>query len=185
LAVLAPNVFLDDHKLAWIRLEDYNYPKTAPWVPEYNRKEAIWEAHDKIFACHNAAQKSYIKLSTSYFWPNVYPHILKHTQTCFKCQQHKSSKLKSPSLTPLPIPEQANVRIHADLFGPMMGADCKTAYVLCITDAFTKYAMVTSIPNKEAETVAGAIFENCFCKFGIPAQVHTDGGKDFIKKISA
>jgi hypothetical protein len=172
LAVLAPKVFLDKDKLAWIRLEDYNYSRTPLWLPEYYRKEAICETHDQIFAGHNAAQKSYIKLTSSHFWPNVYSQVLKHTQTCFWCLQCKTSKQKPTPLTPLQIPQQPNIRIHADLFGPMLGADHKQAYILCITDAFTRYVVVTSIPNKEAETVARAIFENCFCKFGIPAQVH-------------
>jgi hypothetical protein len=36
----------------------------------------------------------------------------------------------------------------------MLGADRKVAHILCITDVLTKYAVVTSIPNKAAETVA-------------------------------
>ena len=67
----------------------------------------------------------------------------------------------------------------------MLGSDKKSAYILCITDAFTKYAVVTKIDNKDAETVAKAIFNNWFCKFGIPAQLHTDGGKEFVNKLSA
>jgi transposase InsO family protein len=78
-----------------------------------------------------------------------------------------------------------NSRIHADLFGPMVDASCKSADILCITDAFTKYAVATSIPNKDAQTVAKAIFEQWFCKFGIPAQIHTDGGKEFVNKLLA
>jgi transposase InsO family protein len=138
-----------------------------------------------MFAGHNAAQKSYIKLTSSYFWPNAYVHVLKHTQTCLRCQQRKQSRSKKAPLVPLPIPDQPNIRIHADLFGPMLGSDKKSAYILCITDAFTKYAVVTKIDNKDAETVAKAIFNNWFCKFGIPAQVHTDGGKEFVNKLSA
>jgi transposase InsO family protein len=65
----------------------------------------------------------------------------------------------------------------------MVDAQRKSAYILCITDAFTKYAVVTSIPNKDAQTVAKAIFEQWFCKFGIPAQIHTDGGKEFVNKL--
>ena len=30
----------------------------------------------------------------------------------------------------------------------------KNNYILCMTDAFSKYAEVVAIPNKEAETVA-------------------------------
>jgi IS30 family transposase len=67
----------------------------------------------------------------------------------------------------------------------MLGTDKKLAYILCITDAFTKYAVVTKFDNKEAETVAKAIFNKLICKFGIPAQLHTDGGKEFVNKFSA
>jgi hypothetical protein len=32
--------------------------------------------------------------------------------------------------------------------------------------------------------VAKAIFNEWFCKFGIPAQIHTDGRKEFVNKLS-
>jgi hypothetical protein len=67
----------------------------------------------------------------------------------------------------------------------MLTADSNKKFVLCITDAFTKYAVVTSIQNKNAETVADAIFKEWFCKFGIPAQIHTNGGKEFVNKLLA
>jgi hypothetical protein len=66
----------------------------------------------------------------------------------------------------------------------MLAAGRQHKFIFCITDAFTKYAMVTAVENKEAETVAKAIFSEWFCKFGIPAQIHTDGGKEFVNKLS-
>jgi hypothetical protein len=45
--------------------------------------------------------------------------------------------------------------------------------------------VVTAIANKEAEMVADAIYKDWFAKFGIPAQIHTDGGKEFVNKLSA
>jgi hypothetical protein len=166
-------------------LEDHNYPRMALWLPDRYRKEALCETHDSIFAGHNAALKSYIKLTTSYFWPNVYSHVLNHTQMCLRCQQRKTSKKKNALLAPLPIPDTPNTRIHADLFGPIVDATRKSAYILCINDAFTKYAVVTSISNKDTQTIAKAIFEEWFCKFGIPAQIHMDGGKEFVNKMLA
>jgi Integrase core domain len=80
--------------------------------------------------------------------------------------------------------ERPNVRIHANLFGPMLAAGCQHKYILCITDAFTKYALVTPVENKEAETVAKAIVSGWFGKLGIPAQIYTDGGKEFVNKLS-
>jgi hypothetical protein len=57
-------------------------------------------------------------------------------------------------------------------------------YIFCITDAFSKYAMVKIVENKEAETVTKAIFMELFCKFGIPVQICTDGWKCFVYKLS-
>jgi hypothetical protein len=124
------------------------------WLPERYRKEALCEPHDSIFAGHNVTPKFYTKLTTSYFWPNVYCHVLQHTRTCLRCQQRKSICKKNQSLAPLLIPELLNTKIHADLFSPMVDDTRMFAYILCITDAFTKYAVVTMISNKDATTVA-------------------------------
>jgi len=77
----------------------------------------------------------------------------------FTLSTKENWQIKNQPLAPLPIPEMPNSRIHADLFGPMVNASRKSDYILCITDPFTKYAAVTSIPNKDVQTVAKAIFE--------------------------
>jgi hypothetical protein len=41
-----------------------------------------------------------------------------------------------------------------------------------------------SVENKEAEIVAKAIFSAWFCKFVLLAQIYTDRGKGFVKKLS-
>ena len=181
---LAVKLFQDANKIVWIRLDDYQYPRTALFLPEKYRKMALCEAHNHQFGGHTATLKTYIRLTSSYYWPRIYSDILKHTKTCLTCQRRKSSTDKPPPLHPLPMPDQPNIRIHADLFGPMLAAGRQHKYILCITDAFTKYAIVTPVENKEAETVAKAIFSEWFCKFGIPAQIHTDGGKEFVNKLS-
>jgi hypothetical protein len=67
----------------------------------------------------------------------------------------------------------------------MITADSNKKFVLCITDAFTKYAVVSVIANKDAETMAEAIYKELFSKFVIPTQIHTDGSKEFVNKLSA
>jgi uncharacterized membrane protein YraQ (UPF0718 family) len=42
-----------------------------------------------------------------------------------------------------------------------------------------------AIPSKEAETVADAVFTKWICRYGCPAIIHTDGGKEFVNKIAA
>ena len=45
-------------------------------------------------------------------------------------------------------------------------SDAGNKYVLTMTDAFTKYAEIVAIPNKEAVTVADAIFTKWICRYG-------------------
>jgi hypothetical protein len=106
-----------------------NTPEWPCGCQNFCSKEALCETHFQIFVGHNAAQKSYLKLTSSYFWPNVYSHVLKHTQPCLRCQQRKSSRNKLPPLAPLLIPDQPNLRIHADLFRPMLGSKRKVLRV--------------------------------------------------------
>jgi hypothetical protein len=67
----------------------------------------------------------------------------------------------------------------------MITVDSNKKFVLYITDAFTKYTVVTAITMKDTETVADTIYRDWFSKFGIPAQIHTEGCKEFVNKLSA
>jgi hypothetical protein len=102
---LAVKLFQDANKIVWIWLDDYQYPRTALFLPEKFQKLALGEAHNHQFGGHTAALKTYIRLTTSYYWPRIYSDILKHTKTCLTCQRRKSSTDKPPPLHPLPTPE--------------------------------------------------------------------------------
>jgi len=57
-------------------------------------------------------------------------------------------------------------------------------HIVCLMDAFQKYALVMAVENKEVGTVAKAIFSEWFCKFSIPMQIHMYGGKEFVSKFT-
>ncbi len=64
-------LFQDKNKVVRVRLNDLNYPRTALYLTSRYRKEAMCEVHDSILGGHNAAHKTYLKISTSYFWPKM------------------------------------------------------------------------------------------------------------------
>jgi Integrase zinc binding domain len=88
---LAIKLFQDAHHVVWIRLDDYQYPRIALYLPEIYRKMALCEAHNNQFGAHNAALKTYIEISSSYYWPKLWSDILNHTKTCLRCQCRKKS----------------------------------------------------------------------------------------------
>jgi hypothetical protein len=71
-------LFQEKNKLVWVWLNDFNYPRTALYLPPRYRKEAMCEALDSILGGHNAAHKTYLRISTSYFWPKMRQEIESH-----------------------------------------------------------------------------------------------------------
>jgi Integrase zinc binding domain len=50
-------------------------------------KEALCEAHNSIFGRQDATLKTYIKITSSYYWLGIYSDIKMQVQTCLTCQQ--------------------------------------------------------------------------------------------------
>jgi hypothetical protein len=71
------------------RLTDYKYPKMELRLPKKYQKEVLYKAHNSIFGGHDATLKTYIKITSSYYWPGIYQDIKTHVQTCLTCQQRK------------------------------------------------------------------------------------------------
>jgi hypothetical protein len=82
------------------------------------------------------------------------------------------------------LPTKPGQRVHADLFGPLKTSDKGKMFILCITDGFTKYVELVALLNKEASTVAEAIFDKWICRFGTPLDLVTDQGTEFCGRMS-
>jgi hypothetical protein len=103
----------------------------------------------------------------------------KHIGKCTTCQERRFQHLeRSEKLTPLPVCTEPNQRVHIDLFGQLKSNSGKKM-VMCITDTSTKYIEVTVIPDKEAPTVAEAIFNQWIWRHGTPVKLLSEQGNEF------
>jgi hypothetical protein len=76
-----------------------------------------------------------------------------------------------------------NQRVHMDLFGPLKTSGSGKKYIMCITDAFSKYVELVAIPDKSATTVASTLFSRWLCRHGLPLEIASDGGKEFCNEV--
>ena len=104
-----------------------------------------------------------------------------HITHCAPCQRAQR-KPKPANLTPWPQTICPNERVHVDLYGPLRG-DHNYKYVAVITCAFSRWTEVVAIQNKEAPTVAKAIFEEWICRKGVMKLLVSDNGKEFANNI--
>ncbi len=86
--------FVNEKNTIWVRLNDHDYPRIALFLPQIYRKKAICQAHGSLLSGHDALDKTYIRLTSSFFWPTVKTDIQKHIDSCLQCQQRKKSTAK-------------------------------------------------------------------------------------------
>jgi Reverse transcriptase (RNA-dependent DNA polymerase)/RNase H-like domain found in reverse transcriptase/Integrase zinc binding domain/Integrase core domain len=181
----AEDCFISDNIL-WRRIIRGNdQPRVVLFTPKPLTQELIAQAHGQVLTGHDGTFKTKERLLESYYWPAMDKEILEFIKSCHKCQTTKKyHPLGKQPIQPLPQCSQLNQRIHADLFGPLKTSEKGKKYILCITDAFTKYVELVAISNKEASTIADAIFQKWICRYGCPLQITTDNGKEFCAQLS-
>jgi len=141
----------------WKRLGLNQQNRSVLLVPQHLIKEILSESHGHLLDGHFGVNKTKQRILQSYYNPKMDKDITEHLQSCDKCQLTKVGKVQTELLSPLPQCTEPNQRVHADLFGPLKCPNGDKKYILCVTDAFTKYVELGVIPNKEALTVATAI----------------------------
>jgi hypothetical protein len=72
--------------------------------------------------------------------------VVKMTAYCLLCSSRLPSLLKP------------NQRIHAEYFDPLKTSDSGKKFILCMTDAVTKYVKLVPLLKKEVATVASTLF---------------------------
>ena len=69
-----------------------------------------------------------------------------------------------------------------DIVGPLPESHGHS-YLLTATDRFTRWLEAIPIPNMETSTVARAYLQNWVARFGIPRQMTSDRGRQFISEL--
>ena len=180
---IAKTCFMDQG-LLWRRTLRNGKQRTVLIVPKSLRAKVISETHADIMTGHESSRKTKERIMTSYWWPGMDGQIEDHIKSCDKCQKTSRDKRESSTfITPLPQCHEPNQRVHMDLFGPLKTTSSGKKYILCITDAFSKYAELVAIPDKEATTVASALFSRWLCRHGLPLEIVSDNGTEFCNQV--
>ncbi|MCQ7131118.1 DDE-type integrase/transposase/recombinase [Salmonella enterica] len=114
-----------------------------------------------------------------FYWLHCREDVEKWCRLCDSCTARKGPRVKGRG--PL---QKYNVgapfeRMAVDILGPLPTTERGNRYLLVAQDYFTKWPEVIPVPNQEAVTVAGALVEHVFSRFGVPLELHSDQGRNF------
>ncbi|GAQ80426.1 hypothetical protein KFL_000540030 [Klebsormidium nitens] len=127
---------------------------------------------------HYGVLKTYSLLSPTYWWVRMYGQVQHEVAACTVCDRVKATfDVKDPELKPLPIMGMF-YRWGVDLCKMPQNSDDGNRYVVVMVEHFTKWIELRAIPAKEAKHVAAA-FRDVLIRFGAPAEVVTDQGREF------
>ena len=69
--------------------------------------------------------------------------------------------------------------LAVDIFGPLPRTNSGNEYIIVCGCYYTNWKEVFAMPNQTAATVADMLVQEVFLKLGVPAQLHTDEGRNF------
>ena len=142
---------------------------TRMCVPKELRNKVMSENHTVISgSAHGRYFKTYNRISSTYYWPQMSREIKKFVNSCNICQKMKPRRHAPVGLLqPIPIPSQPFEVVTMD-FIPELSFSNSFNNILVIVDKLTKYAIFipTSTRIGEVDT-ARLFFKHRVTKFGI------------------
>ena len=150
-------------------------------LPKQYRKKVLEVAHDIPLAGHLGRKKTLNRILQRLFWPGITNDVRQYCRSCPACQK-VATKEHKVCLQPMPIVDEPFSRVAMDMIGPLDRSKNGNRYVLVLCDYAARYPEVVPLKNVDAETTSEAIAE-VFTRFGIPKEVLTDQGSNFMSEL--
>ena len=151
-------------------------------VPPELRSQLLAEAHDSIFAGHFSEFKVYDKLRRLYWWPKMRAEVRRFCRSCLSCASRKGpGRAIRPPLQPIPTKGPFH-RVGVDVLKmPLSSSGNK--YIIVFMDYLTKWVEAFATSDQRSETIARLLAENIVCRHGVPEELLSDRGTNFLSDL--
>lgn len=153
-------------------------------VPKEYRQDIMSLAHDSSLAGHLGVRKTLSRIWQHFYWPNIRRDVSQYCKSCHVCQLVGKSNKPIPTapLIPLPVFEAPFTRVLIDIVGPLPKTSSGHQYILTMLDMATRYPEAIPLRNISAKMVVKELL-NFFTRFGLPKEVQSDQGSNFLSKV--
>lgn len=135
---------------------------------------------------HPGVQRTYRLLSEKYWWPDMAREVQHIVFSCSPCAQAKVPRTQLASeLKPLPIPAHPWSHLSIDFIVDLPESQGNTTILVKI-DRFSKSLRLIPLPAILSPFVTAVLlFRYLFKYFGIPKEIVSDQGLQFISQVWA
>ncbi len=151
-------------------------------VPSKLRALLLEEAHKGQFAGHLSDKKVYDRLRRHVWWRGMKNDVTAFCRACLVCASRKGGrKTFRPPLTPIPVGRPFH-RVAVDILQLPLTTQ-GNCYVAVFMDYLTKWPEAFAILDQKAETIAKLFVESIVCRHGIPEELLSDRGPNFLSEL--
>ena len=127
-------------------------------------------------------RKTAHRILQRFYWPSLFRDVAEFIKFCTECQKVSPSRVKPAPLIPLSTIEEPFSRIALDIVGPLPRSRSGHRFILVICDYATRYPEAVPLRSVDAEHVAEELVK-LFTRVGVPAEVLTDQGSNFMSQL--
>jgi len=151
-------------------------------APVKLRKMILEHVHNTKLAGHLAVTKTLYRVRQAFFWMGMAEDVSKWCKNCKQCSQKQGKNLKHAKMLHSYVGEPMQ-RISLDVIGPLPTTTHNQSYILVVIDNFSRWMECYAMEDQQAFTVADKFVTEFVCRYGVPMQILTDQGPDFMSKL--
>ena len=151
-------------------------------VPIRERRDLIRRFHDSLFAGHLGVTCTVFRLQNRIYWPGICGDVRTYIASCTICLARKSPCPRRAPMGHVEVGHRWD-RVAMDLLDMSVTSPRGNRYVLVMVDCFSRWTEACPLPDKTAQSVADAFFNQIVCRFGMPIVIHSDQGREFENRI--
>ncbi|OMJ11721.1 Retrovirus-related Pol polyprotein from transposon [Smittium culicis] len=144
---------------------------------EKNAKDKVQEIHDES---HNGISNTWERFKSSFYGTGLYGIVKEVVSSCDTCQRYYGSSIKRNEMVPITALKPFDI-VGIDAVGPISPiSKNNNRFILTAVDYATKWPIARAVENIQTKTVVNFINTDIVQHFGVPKQLISDRGSNFL-----
>lgn len=145
--------------------------------------QVLKDFHDSPLSGHQGVNRMLGRIGNQFKWIGLRRDVKDYVRKCPTCQLTKHGKISKQPLAVTSSSKWPFELVSIDLMGPLPKSPDKFTYILSFQDDLTRVFGAVALKDKTTDTVARAFVDQVILKYGLPQEIRSDNGSEFISEL--